>query len=120
MKQVYERFEFTVPFHKEKSACEVKLVKVDQMRLIFVKDINEGMSICNAFEYLFPQVLAHFNLSPDSHIRWIEFWERLELIDEEDEYSLVHYQLSNGKAHSPYWRYLSNSKQAAISALSNL
>ena len=113
---MYERFEFTIPFHRDKSACEVKLVKHGEMNLIFVKEINEGMSICNAFEYLFPQVLAHFNLSPENPIKWIEFWEN-SILGDGDEYSLVNYQLRNGKAINPYWTYLGNSEQTAINAI---
>ncbi|MEB3190446.1 MAG: hypothetical protein VKL42_08905 [Snowella sp.] len=115
---MYKRFEFNVQFHKDKSACEVKLVKIDDTNLIFVKDIDEGMSICNAFEFLFPQVLAHFNLSPDD-IHWIEFWEKQYLIDDEDEYSLVSYELKNGKAQKPNWTYLGESEEEAIHAIKN-
>lgn len=114
---MYKRFEFNVQFHKDKSACEIKLVKIDDTNHIFVKDIGEGMSTCNAFEFLFPQVLAHFNLSPDSDIRWIEFWEKLRLLDGEDEYSLVSYHLKNGKAQNPIWTYLGNSEEEALHAI---
>ena len=94
----------------------MKLVKHGEINLIFVKDINEGMSPCNAFEYLFSQVLAHFNLSPDSPIKWIEFWEKSNF-REKDEYSLVNYQIRNGKAVNPYWTYLGDSEQTAINAI---
>lgn len=109
-------FEFNVQFHKEKSACEIKLVKIDDTNYIFVKDIDEGMSTCNAFEFLFPQVLAHFNLSPNSDICWIEFLEESRL-DGEDEYSLVSYELKNGKAQKPNWTYLGKSEEEALHAI---
>jgi hypothetical protein len=117
---MYERFEFNVRFHRDQSACEVKLVKKNETNIIFVKEINEGMSICNAFGDLFPQVLVHFGLTSDSPICWIEYWGKDAQISREDEYSLVCYELDNGKAHSPYWRYLGNSEQAVIDAVTNL
>ena len=111
---MYERFEFTVPFHRDKSACEVKIVNRNGLTIVIVKEIGEGMSICNAFEFLLPQVLTHFGLSHENLI-WIEYWPKH--LDRLDEYSMVSYRLHNSypfKVGGARWQYLGDSEETAI------
>jgi len=108
-KIMYQQFDYQV--RNFQSFCEIKLSKIDNVTYLFVKESpdNTGMSVCNAFETLFPKVIEHFEIDPKELIYWVEVWEK-DHSREEDEYSLVSHR--NGK--NPKWAYLGNSESIAI------
>ena len=108
-KIMYQKFDCQV--RNFQSFCEIKLSKIDNVIYIFVKESpdNTGMSVCNAFETLFPLITKHFEIDPSKPFYWIEVWEK-DHSREEDEYSLVSHR--NGK--NPKWAFLGNSESIAI------
>jgi hypothetical protein len=108
---MYQRFDYQV--RNFKGFCGVKLAKVDDTACLFVKEStnNTGMSVCNAFETLFPLITKHFEIDTSKPFYWVEFWEKDQF--GEDEYSLVSHE--NGK--NPKWTYLGNSEKIAINEI---
>lgn len=113
----FEQFTYRVRSNNCLAQCEVKFIPRQYDLVVIVKELpdNPGMSICNAFEDLFPQVVSAARLPLDS-IKWVEYWPACS-DREEDEYCQVHYELSYGKATRPSWRYLGHTEGTALEAV---
>lgn len=77
-----EGFTFTNSANRYESVCDVEILSYaadsDNCKtIVIVTEIpcNQGMSICNAFEELFLQIVSTFELDPE-RVVWVERWPR--------------------------------------------
>jgi hypothetical protein len=118
-----EIFSYRVSSNRVEAQCTIEIYR-GKSDLIIVSELpnNPGMSICNAFEELFLQVVKAYDLRPEK-LLWIEHWEAWKVTDgapydrEEEEWSKVIFDWDGRRASNPRWQYVSQTFVEAAKSL---
>lgn len=112
---------YTNSANKAKGNCHVE-IPAPNVAIVSETPNNTGMSVCNAFEDLVPQVCEVFGLCLD-HLIWIEHWGKWSVAEgapydrDEEEYTQVLFDIESGRACNPRWRYLGSDRTALAGLL---
>lgn len=109
-------FDFKVSSNRCLARCGVDVYQGRESSVVVVTELpdNPGMSICNAFEDLFPQVCRKYALNPEK-VLWIEYWGRWRVADgapydrKEEEWLKVYFQWDGNRVRDPKWQRWSES-----------
>ena len=114
-RQTRETFSYRVRANRIEAECGIEIYR-GKSDLVIITELpnNPGMSICNAFEDLFLQVVAAYGLNPEK-LLWIEHWEAWKTSEgapydrEEEEWSRVDFDWDGRRASNPRWLCISQS-----------
>jgi hypothetical protein len=105
-----EIFSYKVSSNKAIAKCGIEVYRGQSSSIVVVTELptNPGMSVCNAFEDLFLQLVEAYNLDPAS-VLWIERWGQWRCSEgapynrQTEDWHQVRYELDGKKARNPYW-----------------
>jgi hypothetical protein len=108
-----EIFNYRSSSNEVVAQCSVEIYR-GKSDLAIVTELanNPGMSVCNAFEELFLQVVKAYDLRPDK-LLWIEHWGAWKVSEgapydrEEEEWVKVIFDWDGRRASNPHWQYVS-------------
>ena len=87
-------FPFRVSANRYGAHCHVRIIEAGPYTVLILSELasNEGMSVCNAFEDLLPQITYAYGLDPE-HLTVIEHWGPFSYGDHErdEEFSRITY-----------------------------
>lgn len=95
-------FNYRVRANNFHCKCGIEVLDFDSISLAIVTELpdNQGMSICNAFEDLAPQVANSFGLELEKLV-WVEHWIPRSTYPES--YDLVLFQILGNRVTNPWW-----------------
>lgn len=104
-------FPYKVSANRFPCKCGIDVYSLNDFDVVLATELdsNQGMSICNAFEDLVPQVANAYSLNIH-RLLWIEHW--LERKDNHDRYpesyDVVLFQIQNHHVCNPDWISFTN------------
>lgn len=95
-------FNYRVKANNYPGICGIEVLDFEFIDLAIVTELpdNQGMSICNAFEDLVPQVANSFGLELQRLV-WVEHW--LARLDCPETYDLVLFGSVRNHVFNPWW-----------------
>jgi hypothetical protein len=111
-----EKFKYKVRANRYVAECGLEIHRGKNSTIVIITELpdNPGMSICNAFEDLFLQVVEAYNLDPE-RIMWIEHWEIWKVSEgapydrEEEDWHRVEFDWDGDRATNPRWSFVTAS-----------
>jgi hypothetical protein len=96
-------FNYKVKANNYPAHCGIEITRHSDSALVICTELptNEGMSICNAFEDLVPQVVSYYELNLHRLI-WVEHWLPVEDFDGE-RFDLVLFDIRESRPVNPRW-----------------